>query len=163
MTSKFSRPNTRLSVGHDPSPALIFFFFFTLRAGVNTSAPACCTDFTQPRQMVLTLHWTQTPAPGTLGKSFRALATLSESTCTHYKHRCNGMCARHVRLQACTGKHKCNDKWVFYWYKCMCIFHSMPSYCNYQESSVNHLVQKAALSRSALLSQTCTVNQPYYT
>lgn len=73
-----------------PHPPLCFF---TLRAGVNTSAPACCTDFTQPRQMVLTLRCTLAPAPGTLGKSFRALATLSASTCTRYKHRCSGMCA----------------------------------------------------------------------
>lgn len=103
MRSRFSRPNTPLSVGRDPPhPPLCFF---TLRAGVNTSAPACCTDFTQPRQMVLTLHWAHAAAPGTLGKSFRALATLSESTCTYYKHRCSSMCAG-----MCVCKHAQADR-----------------------------------------------------
>lgn len=85
-----------------PTSSTPYFVFFTLRAGVNSSAPACCTDFTQPRQMVLTLHWAHAPAPGTLGKSFRALATLSGSTCTYYKHRCSGSVCRHARLRACT-------------------------------------------------------------
>lgn len=95
------------------TPAFFFFpfFFFTLRAWINTSAPACCTDFTQPRQMVLTLHRAHTLAPGTLGKSFRDLATLSRHTCTYYKHRCNGMCAG-MRVCKHAQANMSNNEWV---------------------------------------------------
>lgn len=92
--SPFSRPHTLPLRGRHPHPhpPARAGLFPTLRAWINTSAPACCADFSQPQQMVFALQRARAATPGTQGKSFRALATLSGSTCAHYKHRCDSMC-----------------------------------------------------------------------
>lgn len=96
--SAFSRPHTLISVGPDPTtprpPPPRPLSCPTLCAWMNTSAPACCADFSQPQQMVLTLQRAHAATPGTQGKSVRVLASLSGSTRTHGKHRRNSMCAR---------------------------------------------------------------------